>query len=627
MPINTQQLIKSFSDDIRQDHPGDLLSRGLSTAVAIDRQREKDSASIREQWNFLLAEGRQFAIDLIPDEEAVLLSQSRELYKAWTKFCQSLPPDQQAEMLHEIPSLKFLYQSVEKASTTWRDNRDGTKTGRLKSIFTRLVETFQSHSNIVSMIPTNDKYVTLLTGSISAIASACTNHEKLASGVSESLDELSHDMAYWNGLMALFPDQEMMQRYIMELYTVVFEFLTEIFTQWSKSSWKRFVKAFDEQAFHDLFTEKRKRIKSIENRMKRHADGAHMQAALTFQSDTGQRLSEIQLQVQTLTQVIRNLGIDVQSIFASKAMQISDNSADDPLNRLLEPPIVDQAGSLLAAHRLPAGSVSEGTPIRTSHATDGGMYNDRVQELVRLTSAALKVAVDIQIQRRLKLWASSLTFDRIWVQGPHDISHPSQNMLTTACMVGLANSAKIPCISYLGSLQSRDLRGTCSSPPELLLNMIKSFIVQLLLLQEDPNMHIVPPLSSFEQLMEPTNNDLDTALSLLQELQVLVPPYLLCVIESVQVLENRSDGAHTQNLRRVVREVVNLGQTQPPSPGDVEEAAKTVKVCFTSDGHADVLAAAAQAGFLEKIAYDTEDDSGEGEKLGSLWDDEAGSDG
>ena len=46
-----------------------------------------------------------------------------------------------------------------------------------------------------------------------------------------------------------------------------------------------------------------------------------------------------------------------------------------------------------------------------------------------------------------------------------------------------------------------------------------------------------------------------------------------------------------------------------------------------SDGHADVLAVAAQGGFLNKIAWDADDETGEGEQLGSLWDDETGTDG
>lgn len=61
-PVN-QQLIRSFSDNLRQDNPGEIIGRGLSTAIAIDKQRERNSAALRDQWNVFLAEGRQLAIE------------------------------------------------------------------------------------------------------------------------------------------------------------------------------------------------------------------------------------------------------------------------------------------------------------------------------------------------------------------------------------------------------------------------------------------------------------------------------------------------------------------------------------------------------------------------------------
>ncbi|KAK7987014.1 hypothetical protein PG988_002002 [Apiospora saccharicola] len=143
----------------------------------------------------------------------------------------------------------------------------------------------------------------------------------------------------------------------------------------------------------------------------------------------------------------------------------------------------------------------------------------------------------------------------------------------------------------------------------------------------------------FENLL--VRVDLGEALELLHKLRGLVPQYLLCVIESVQELEDRGDDSHTENLREVLREIINLGEARSPLPhqgggggesegtgADVEGGPeKSVKVCFTSDGHADVLAVAAQGGFLDKIAWDADDEGGEGEQLDPLWDDGAGSDG
>lgn len=69
---------------------------------------------------------------------------------------------------------------------------------------------------------------------------ASINHTKLASGVADSLEELSQDMTYWNDLIGEYGSEPMMQRFIIELYVIVVEFLTEVFRQWSKSPWKRY---------------------------------------------------------------------------------------------------------------------------------------------------------------------------------------------------------------------------------------------------------------------------------------------------------------------------------------------------------------------------------------------------
>ena len=76
-------------------------------------------------------------------------------------------------------------------------------------------------------------------GAVIDINQASMNHQEIANGVANSLNGLSEDIAYWNSLIHERGNTKIMRRYVRELYVVVFEFLTEIFTKWSKSSWKR----------------------------------------------------------------------------------------------------------------------------------------------------------------------------------------------------------------------------------------------------------------------------------------------------------------------------------------------------------------------------------------------------
>lgn len=110
------------------------------------------------------------SVRLVPDEEIQLLEKSRALFLAWERFQQQLPPDQRQNVREQPPSLKFLFETVQKASATWKDKYLGTKHGRLKRVFTRMCKVFNDHSQLMAIIPSDDKYICLLTGSLSAIA-------------------------------------------------------------------------------------------------------------------------------------------------------------------------------------------------------------------------------------------------------------------------------------------------------------------------------------------------------------------------------------------------------------------------------------------------------------------------
>lgn len=55
----SHQTIRAFSDRSRQQHPGDIMSRGLGKKVALDRHREREAEELRDQWNMFLLEGRE----------------------------------------------------------------------------------------------------------------------------------------------------------------------------------------------------------------------------------------------------------------------------------------------------------------------------------------------------------------------------------------------------------------------------------------------------------------------------------------------------------------------------------------------------------------------------------------
>jgi DNA repair ATPase RecN len=178
--------------------------RGLAAKVAIDRHHE----FLTQQWDILLSDARELPNTLLQDDHVVLLDQSRRLYAAWIKFRKSLSQHQHMEEdSSQRPDIKYLIDTVSKAASTWQEDREESKSGKLKEKFFKLCENCKNHGKLLAVIPSHDKYISLLTGSLSAIAQASINHKHIAEGVVKGLDELGMDIesgiARWRSTVTL----------------------------------------------------------------------------------------------------------------------------------------------------------------------------------------------------------------------------------------------------------------------------------------------------------------------------------------------------------------------------------------------------------------------------------------
>ena len=97
------------------------------------------------------------------------LKQSRDLAKAWEKFQRQLPDEYRLQLRSSPPSLSTLFESLEVAQKRWQAAQDETKFGRVKSTFAKVARSMDDHSQILDVLPNNDKYVSLITGSMACI--------------------------------------------------------------------------------------------------------------------------------------------------------------------------------------------------------------------------------------------------------------------------------------------------------------------------------------------------------------------------------------------------------------------------------------------------------------------------
>jgi hypothetical protein len=67
------------------------------------------------------------------------------------------------------PSLSSVHNAVQSATLLWRDKRDNTKKGKLKNMIAQVAKSCDNHSDLLSIIPKDDKYVSLIAGSLTSI--------------------------------------------------------------------------------------------------------------------------------------------------------------------------------------------------------------------------------------------------------------------------------------------------------------------------------------------------------------------------------------------------------------------------------------------------------------------------
>ena len=67
------------------------------------------------------------------------------------------------------PSFNDVFVAVDSATRKYRDRRENSKIGRVNAGFQRVCNSLYDHRAIFEFVPSNDKYVSLAAGSISAI--------------------------------------------------------------------------------------------------------------------------------------------------------------------------------------------------------------------------------------------------------------------------------------------------------------------------------------------------------------------------------------------------------------------------------------------------------------------------
>ena len=424
------------------------------------------------------------------------------------------------------------------------------------------------------------------------------NHEKIAEGVGDGIKKLSEDLVFWNRQLGVHGDSPAMQGYIRDLYVVIFEFLTEVFVDWSSSGWKRLASSFNKNAFDRLFGSKRAQMDAVAARLDREANLETQKRIRAMYDDHLKLTQSSKDSIAELKSLALDLGSRSQRLLEGldfKPIAYAGlPSAPQPETQILAIEASSDADS--DAHSLPSSDMYCREDLIKTISSHINVQNVQHNQLGSILSDTSNLVVDARVADGLQSWTKSSKADKLWIQGPHDTTRPSQSTLTAVSLVALAKRHNIPIISYFCSIAESNSPGA-SMLSDSLSEMVSSLIVQMvphLPSQFRSELDLSP---SRLGLVTQGSGSISEKLDLLSDLRSLLPKFVICIIDCLQILEDRSDRPHTLLLRQVIHRICTLDSSH-------EGVETLTKICFTTDGYVDILGAAARAEVLEKISFE-----------------------
>ena len=376
-----------------------------------------------------------------------------------------------------------------------------------------------------------------------------------------------------------------MQKYIRDLYVVVFEFFTELFAQWSVSGWRRLVNSFDKNAFDALFTAHQRKMTVIAEKLEREA---RLERATRiddmFNTIVAKKESSLDLAASQMTDMLHALGSSGQRFLeeADIEVAIQSNAAVMPFDC---PNISD---TLDGEQILPDKRAIQylQRDLLTCHASVRLSLLEHDEDVKHLVSRSSRVHVDVRVARRLKQLLREADMACLWVEGPSGSSMPSQNTLTAVHVAAAAESYRFQVISHFCALEIRQ-KWTAQ---ERLCLLLQSMIAQTI--------RFVPEKFFSDRDFSPArfkacfvpNPSVSELLALMEDVLSVASGDVVCVIDGVQALEQRSDRTHTKDLLRVFQTFCSRGH-----------GTQSHKFRMTTDGYADGLARLASGGTVAKI--------------------------
>ncbi|KAI0437870.1 hypothetical protein F4803DRAFT_536979 [Xylaria telfairii] len=585
----SRRLVRMYSGDVegRLSYGGKIqvLSQALS-------QNKPEPRDIVNPWRKFFDPPELSKTERDPVTDVIII-ESNKLLQQWHSFLSNCSSDDRLDVTRSEPTMEGVIDLVQEITATSRANNENSRRGKAMKYFHKFCGTIDAHKSMLEIIPEGSEYVSVFAGTLNVIIRASVNHERISEGLSEALCTISEHVAECKTELEMYHTREMMQL-IADFYAHIFVFLSDVMQWITEKKRKRLLDSFNEK-FFQKFDDKIGMIKQRSERIRNFAAQS---------SRAEQRLTRVA--VEDLAQDVR-LGLIGQQRHEAEVayhaerierelyegrkerQQLREDGqnfrllADRIINMLEDKALIymGDLGSMGINHqismteRYSPGFPSQLLNIAGDHTIMGSpMITDWTSESIILSSKHLEdffyrdrvrleedhlgpIAASADTIRRLSEWMKDPASLVLWLEGPQIDADDINNPMTVLAsrVIQLADQAKIPTISYFCELRRGEplKAGNNSREAQASVSVICALIRQMIEL-------LLPTFRAEVDLSEGRFRVLDgcilswsESVRVLRDLIPLMPDTILCVIDGLHWLDDRSTDRCLEELIQAMR--------------------------------------------------------------------------
>ncbi|KAL3261639.1 hypothetical protein ABHI18_003568 [Aspergillus niger] len=598
--------VRQFSSKVKNEQPEEPWVKSLDEHVKWEVKEESEGGrlfsestdqTIRLYRDGSLSKSALPSSSIAFAESDELKCITKELEGTWKKAIEDLikkrgdDSNNLAELIND-PTPERL-EAIVRTAQNEMEAKTHTKGGRVKGWFSKVAGRIDNHKYLLDMLPSGDKYTSVLIGGLTACIKATLEHAAIAELISDCLEKLSDKTYKLVRAIRKSNRNEYIRTHIVKFYKTLFGLLISILEHWFLSRTQRCKNSFGS---------------SFQNQLQCSMNDLDYHVKELSDENTTIMIEEAHHMLGRLAQAFLAGGYSDSWPTVTNASNQYRKSGQIPAasHAILGLPHISESNSAASV----ASDIQDEQNDQywtTQTILEGTAWMKEYVCFKReesLLEESRYRSTNPQVYSRLVQWTQSVSSQVLWLEGPATMGDTTPNTLISARIVETFGRLHVPIVSFFCHYDPEHYR--TFSRPEELLKMVYSLTSQMLAfipkdLSSVWDSEDLPDLSPARIRRLTTDpNSLPDAIGFLKDIILLGPPVLACCVDGLQLLDCPEQSRWYQDCLKSFIEVI--GTTKPPQP-------RIMKVWLSTDGYSQALQAAVNAGWIEADITNSEDDT------------------